>query len=238
LVAGVTRQMAYAITQVALAPEKPYRSSRLDDMARSPLPDWLDVGIAAYASGGNLGTGYLQQHMDETFALEDMLTMSRPFVAPASTGGGGGQFVMRQGSSGGAGQGANQGGGASDGPSAGPPQVFSMPAPGAQGSGGGGMSMGRGFGPRTLSKDQQDRMLFDSQATSFFAYFLQKAGLDKARELVALARQSKQPREYLGGSDLGSDFDKIEQEWTAWVKAQKPEPGEMRMERGGPPPQP
>ena len=79
--------------------------------------------------------------------------------------------------------------------------------------------------------------MFDSQAAAFFSYLMQKTGADKTRELVSWAREHKEPREFLARADvLGSDFEKTEEEWAAWVKAQKPDPREMRMDRGNRPP--
>jgi len=93
---------------------------------------------------------------------------------------------------------------------------------GMNGSGGpGGM---RGGAQRTLPKDEQDRMLFDGQASTFFCFIFEKIGLDKIRELIKEAREGKESRDYLGRTDvLGTDFQKIETDWAAWVKAQKAE---------------
>lgn len=93
-----------------------------------------------------------------------------------------------------------------------------------------------GGGPRTLPKDQQDRMMFDGQAASFFAYLAEKAGIDKVKELVTAAREQKDPLEVVKSIPaIGTDFDTVEEEWITWLKAQKPEPGpEFRMRIGGP----
>ncbi len=65
-------------------------------------------------------------------------------------------------------------------------------------------------------------MLFDGQATTFFSFLLEKIGIDKVKELVKQAQEGKESREYLSKPDvLGPDFGKIEEAWTAWVKAQK-----------------
>ncbi len=106
MVSAVTQQIAYAVIQTLLNKELQYRSSRLDDMGKSPLPDWLDIGIASYASGVNTAFSYLKQNMDQTFPIEDVLSMARPFVASSSgqNGGGGG------GRSGGGMPGGGQGG--------------------------------------------------------------------------------------------------------------------------------
>ena len=81
-------------------------------------------------------------------------------------------------------------------------------------------------------------MLFDNQASAFFGYVLEKVGLERTKELISWAREGKEPRDFLGRPDvLGSDFDKMEEEWVNWVKTQKPDPSEMRMDRGPRPPQ-
>ncbi len=74
--AGITRttarNMAFAVLQVTLRPDQAFRSSRVDDMTRSPLPDWLDMGIASYAAPGGINLRYLQEHLDEAFPLDDV----------------------------------------------------------------------------------------------------------------------------------------------------------------------
>jgi hypothetical protein len=208
-----TRQMAFALLQATLSPETEFRLSRVDDAGRSPLPDWLDVGIASYASAAGGNTGFLQQHLEEIFPLEDMLTMSRPFLAPGSEGGGG-QMIFRTERSGGAS--GSPAGGDQGGP------------PGAAQSG------ARTGGPRTLPKDQLDRMMFDGQAASFFTYLIEKAGLDKVKEVVNVALQDEDPIPTIKAlPTIGTDLDKVEEEWTGWVKTQKPEPDEFRMRMGG-----
>ena len=202
-------------------------------MGKSPLPDWLDMGIASYASGVNSALSYLKQNMDQTFPIEDVLSMARPFVASTSGQNGGGD---RQGRSGGGNSGGGQGGF---------PGGGGMPG-GGQGGGFGGRGMGgfsggggqggfpggfggeggqrgqRGGQQRQMSKDEQDRMLFDGQATTFFSFLLEKIGIDKVKDLIKQAQEGKESREYLSKPDvLGPDFEKIEADWTAWVKAQK-----------------
>ena len=244
-VSSITQQIAYAVMQTLLDKELQYRSSRLDDMGKSPLPDWLDIGIASYASGVNTALSYLKQNMDQTFPIEDVLSMARPFVASASgqNGGGGGMGRSGGGNGGGnfggatgggmpgGGQGGFPGGGRSMGGFSGRrPGRFSRRRRGSQGGfpgGGGGMG---GFGgqggqrggqQRQMSKDEQDRMIFDGQAISLFSFLLEKIGIDKVKELVKQAQEGKESREYLSKPDvLGPDFAKIEEAWTAWVKAQ------------------
>jgi hypothetical protein len=198
LVATTVQQFAYAVLSTTLAPEKEFRLSRLDDMGRSPLADWLDIGLAAYAAGNpTANLKFLQDHMDEAFPLEDLLEMSRPFVAPGTAGGlsaGGPTIVMRA-------PGPAPGGGAPAPP--GPPGA-------------------RGSGAPSLPKDIQDRMTFDAQAASFFTYFHNKFGLDKVKALVQWNREGKSVREFLTRADLlGPDLDRVEKDWQTWVKAQK-----------------
>ena len=91
-------------------------------------------------------------------------------------------------------------------------------------SGSNGQGGMRGGMQRALPKDEQDRMLFDGQASTFFAFMLEKVGTEKVRELIRQAREGKESREYITKPDvLGSDFEKIEEDWAAWVKAQKAE---------------
>ena len=235
MVASVTQQIAYAVIQSTFAKDLQFRSSRLDDMGKSPLPDWLDIGIGFYVSGPNSALTYLQQNMEQSFPLEDILSMARPFVASSSDQGGGGPGGFGgMGRMGGSGAGGNSGGfnraqgnapsgfgggsmGGSGGRSAG-----GFPGGGMSGAGGqGGM---RGGMQRTLPKDEQDRMLFDGQASTFFAYMLERAGTDKMRELIRQVREGKESRDYIAKPDvLGPDFQKIEADWAAWVKAQKAE---------------
>ena len=175
-------QMAYAVLQ-ALFPREgmQYRSSRVDDVGRSTLADWLDVAIATYATGGMGNVAYLQQHMDETFPLEDILTSSRPFVAVTAQGAAGG----------GAGGGTRSGGGQATGGAA-PPAAAATRSSSTQGgaqqaAGAAGAMRGggqQGAASRVLPKDQQDRMLFDTQGFTFFTYMINQAGIEKVKELV------------------------------------------------------
>lgn len=225
LVSGTVLRMCYAVLMTTLDPEREFRSSRLDDLARSPLADWLDVGLASYASGGAaLNLRFLQEHFDEVFPIEDLLSMSRPFVAPTEGGteSGGGQFVIRMG-----GEGGGPGGG-------------NPPEEGASGGNtrpGGSTAGGSARNSFNMPKDVQDRLTFDSQAASFFNYIVQKLGMDKAREVVRWNRDGKLVREVLARPDyLGGDLDQIEKDWGDWVKTQKPDgPGNIRMSIGGPP---
>ena len=222
LVGSVVQRMAYATIVTTLAPEKPFRSSRADDMARSPLPDWIDVGLASYAVGGpGFNVRLLKDRIDEAFPLEDVLTMSRPFVAPTSGGGGGGQAVFVQ-----AGPGGGGGGGAR--------VEMPFPPPGGQAGGGGGSGRPRGGG-MNLSKDVQDRMMFDAEASSFFSYLVAKAGLEKVKEIVKHSGEVKNPLDALSQSGaVNKDFEKVELDWQAWLKEQKTDgpPGNIRMISG------
>jgi hypothetical protein len=236
MIASVTQQIAYAVIQTLLDKELQYRSSRLDDMGKSPLPDWLDIGIASYASGVNTALSYLKQNMDQTFPIEDVLSMARPFVASASgqNGGGGGAGRSGGGNSGGnfggapgggmpgGGQGGFPGGGRSTGGFSGAGGMGGGFPPGGGFPGGGGQGGQRGGSQRQMSKDEQDRTIFDGQAITLFSFLLEKMGIDKVKELIKQAQEGMETREYLSKPDvLGSDFQKIEEVWTAWVKAQK-----------------
>ena len=243
MVKTTVKQIAYAVLQTSLAENLRYRSSRLDDMGKSPLPDWLDIAIASYASGSDLNVAFLQENMDQSFPLEDIVSMSRPFVASfldqyTGSSGGGGGFMGRSGSNGGGGfmgqSGSNGGGGfmgqsgSNGGRTMGFPgggQGFPSFGAGGRGPGGfGGDANQRGRRQRTLSKDEQDRMLFDTQSATFFSFMLQKFGLEKMKELVKEAREGKESREFITRRDiLGPDFEKIESEWVDWIKTQKPE---------------
>lgn len=148
--------------------------------------------------------------------------MARPFVASSSQNGGGP----------GGGGGMGRMGGSSGGAPGGMPGFsgrgmggFGGGAMGGGMSGPGGSSGGmRGGMQRTLPKDEQDRMLFDGQASTFFAYMLEKAGTDRMRELIKQVGEGKESRDYIAKPDvLGSDFAKIEADWAAWVKARKAE---------------
>ena len=105
-----------------------------------------------------------------------------------------------------------------------------FPGGGAQGGqrasrGGGSGRPGGGPGgmpQRSIPKDEQDRMLFDGQSSTFFFFLIEKAGVEKVRELIRLAREGTESREYIERPEvLGGDFGKIEEEWAAWVKALK-----------------
>ncbi len=226
MAATMAQQIAHAVVQTLTNKELQFRSSRVEDMGKSPLPDWLDIGIASYASGQNTAIQYLKQNMDQSFPIEDVLSMARPFVASAvgangmgRSGGGNGGFP---GGSGGFPQGGFPGGGGR-GMGGFPGGANGFP----QGGGMGGQRGQRGGSQRNMpntsnmSKDEQDRMLFDGQSSSFFLYLLEKLGVDRVRALLAEAQEGKESREYLGKPDvLGTDFAKIEEDWAAWVKAQ------------------
>jgi len=185
---AMASQFCYAILMSSLNNTKPYRQSRLDDMSRSPLNDWLDIALVARATGQSQAVyRTLQERPDDTFPLDDMLSMSRPFVAIQDAGsGGGGTMTISMG-----------------------------------GGGGGGRGGGRGGSGAVLPKDVMDRMMFDAQATSFLNYLVEKVGVDKVKDMVQQNRNNKETLEVVM-SLLGSNIDKIEAEWTEWVKAQKP----------------
>ena len=264
MVQETVRRVAYAVIQTSFAENLRYRSSRLNDMAKSPLPDWLDIGIGVYVAGEDPYRSYLLQNMDKTFSIEDILTMSRPFVASTflqngSSGGGGGSFGSRGGGSRGDGQGFPPGGFGGMSPGGAPPAGFGngqgFPPGGFGGMGPGGappagFGNGQGFPPggfggmgpggappagsdggpqgrpqRTLPKDEQDQMLFDGQSSTFFAFMLEKLGMEKVRELIRAVNDKVEGRDFLARSDmLGEDYGQTEQAWIDWVQAQPPEP--------------
>jgi hypothetical protein len=202
LVSSTVQRAASAMIFTTLAPEKEFRASRLEDPGRSPLADWLDIALAAHSAGtARSNLRLLQERLDEGFPLEDVLTMSRPFVPP-STGGapGGGPFLIRM-----------PGPGAAGG--AGP-----APGPGPQAQ----AAMNRSV---SMPKDVADRMMFDAQSAAFFGYVLEKAGMEKAKALVQWNREGKPVRDFVARAEvLGSDLDTIEKEWQDWIKAQKADP--------------
>jgi hypothetical protein len=239
-ITSVVQQAAYAVIQTSMNKELQYRSSRVDDVGKSPLPDWLDIGIASYACGNMTNLSYLQQHLDETFPMDDVLIMSRPFVASSTNdqGRGGGMGRGNGGSNGGSFEGMPSGG-------------FTMPSGGFGGmptGGFGGQSgarrsgetqaAGRGMGnfgsgggqrggmQRNLPKDEQDRMLFEGQSSAFFSYLVEKIGIAKVKDLIKHVQENSTSRDYLTQADvLGSSYDKVEDDWAAWVKIQQSQPG-------------
>jgi hypothetical protein len=260
MVSTTARRFANAVISMTLAKDKEFRSSRLDDTGRSPLSDWLDIGLASYASGGsNSNLRFLQDRMEEAFPLEDVLGMSRPFVAPGEGGAGaGGPIMVFRGPGGGSepvpGPGAaTAGGGPQGGPGvlpqggvAGNPQgglgVAPQGGPGGAPRGGaaappsGEVTVRRGSSPAAMPKEVQDRMLFDAQAATFFNYLIEKAGIEKGKELVRWDQEGKDPVEFVTRPDVfGPDLEKTEREWQAWLKTQKA-PGPMRIMTGGPRP--
>jgi hypothetical protein len=257
------RRVANAIIQTSFAENLHYRSSRVNDVIKSPLPDWLDIGIAVYAMGDDPNLSYLLQNMEQTFPIDDVLTMSRPFVASTflrdlnggsnsgsfgSRGGGrsssndgqgfpqGGFGGMEQGGSsqggfpqggfGGMGQGGSSQGGFPQGGFGGMSQGgssqggFPQGGFGGRGEGSSGRTGGqRGGGQRTIPKDEQDQMIFDGQASTFFTFLLEKVGIEKIRELISAVRNGTEGRDFIARPDmLGDDFRRIEQQWTEYVR--------------------
>jgi hypothetical protein len=243
MVATVMQQIAYAVLQTVLDKDKElkYRSSRLDDMGKSPLPDWLDIGIGSYVSGTPANVAYLQQHLDQTFPMEDLIAMSRPFVA-SSTGGqngrGGNDSEGRGGMGGGMSRmgGGDAGQGGFGGFGQGRPQG-TFPQGGSGGRGGGidfggnGAQRGGNQRERNLPKDEQDRMLFDGQASTLFAYLIEKVGIEKVKELIKQSIEGKESKGFISQPDvLGSDFTKIEGSWAEWVKTLKTPPTQSQRQ--------
>jgi hypothetical protein len=214
---NLASQAGYAILQTTLNPTTPFRASRLDDMARSPLVDWLDIALVAYATG-TTGTNlrYMQENIEFSFPIEDVLSMSRPFVAqqdPSTSGGSGGGGTGGPGGSGfgagGGGMGGQGGGG------------FGAGARGGGGQGGSQASGARGPSTATLPKDVQDRMMFDAQSASFFNYLIQKAGIDKTKDIVVQNRNGTEALAVVQ-KIFGNDMDKLMKDWETWAMAQKP----------------
>jgi hypothetical protein len=232
----MARDIAFAVLQSMLGgADFRYRSSRVTDVVKSPLPDWLDVGIAAYASGDTEAIRYLRANLDQAFSIEDVIGMSRPFVSTSSDqqGGSGGSDGGGAGEMGGGfpGGGMGQMGGGFPGGGMG----GGMPGGGFPGGGAGGQGTrtkpkagGEGMPPRVLSKAEQDRLLFDGQAITFFEFFLQKFGAGGMKQLIQYVRQGKETREYLVQPDvLGDNFAQIESDWSAWLNEQ-PMPADPR----------
>jgi hypothetical protein len=106
------------------------------------------------------------------------------------------------------------------------------------GFGGGGMNGNganngngqRNGGQRNMSKDEQDRNLFDAQSSTLFAYLIEKLGIDKVRQLVDKSREGMESREFITRDDvLGSDFVKIDEKWAEYAKTIKaPSPPQFR----------
>ncbi len=217
-------QMGYAILMSSLNNEKPYRPSRLDDMSRSPLNDWLDIALVAHATGtAQSAYRVLQERADDCFPLDDVLSMSRPFVAQTTDSGGG--------SGGGGGMGGGPvmitGAGPGGGTSSGTVAINTGVGGGDRGSagqaGGRGGSVGQGGGrggSRVLSKDVVDRMVFDAQGTAFFTYLIEKAGIEKVKDLVQQQRKGTESLAVVQ-TLLGADVDKTEMEFMDWVKTKK-----------------
>ena len=242
-VSTMARNIAFAVLQVIMNADNEYfqfRASRADDVGKSPLQDWLDVAIGAYASGDRSSVKYLQDNIDMMFPIDDVLIMPRPFVASSTTGGrdagpggggGGGGFP-----GGGGGGGFPGGGGGFPGGGGGFPgggQVMMMgegfPGGGQMPKMGGGQGGRQGQGSpkskpdgggqmRALPKDEQDRLLFDGQAISFFDFFLEKKGIEKIRELIKFAGEGNESWDFIARPDmLGRDFSKIEAEWLEYL---------------------
>ncbi|UCF38249.1 MAG: hypothetical protein JSU96_05200 [Acidobacteriota bacterium] len=195
------REIGFAVLITRFG-EKEFQYSRIEDMNRSLLTDWLDIGIAYYAAqAAGPRIGYLQRRTDEMFSIEDVLTMSRPFVLPASALGeaSGGGFQLR----------GPGGGGFSGGPG-GPG------GPGGQGPGSGGG--GQAPSSESIPKDVRDRAMFDAEAAVFFAYLVERLGLEQVRELIDRNRAGEQTDLMLSDPALlGANFEPVERDWLEWI---------------------
>lgn len=190
-----------------------FRYSRVEDMNRSSLSDWLDIGVSFYAANAvESQLFYLQRRTGEMFSIEDILTMSRPFVVPATALGeassGGPRMAPGGGSAG------PPDGGVPGPPRTGPPDSSSIP------------------------KDVRDRSMFDAEAAALFAYLVDKVGLDKAKELVERNRAGEECDAVVHEAGfLGPDIEAIEKDWLSWIAA-RGGPGEGfrgRPQQGQPP---
>jgi hypothetical protein len=206
MVGTAVLQAGYAILMTTLNPEKEFRTSRLDDMHRSPLADWLDIGLAVYASkSGESQVAFLQGRIEESSPIEDVLFMSRPVVVPTFDGGNSGFSGERSGRP------PNGTGGSPN-----SPQGQSSPA-------------------SSIPKDVQVRMMFDAQAATFFAYLLETQGVEKVREIVQLNRNGEDIQQILERPEfLGSDYQAVENSWREWVGNQKVESRGRRVQSGPP----
>ncbi len=231
LVASSVQKIGNAILMTTLAPEVEFRSSRVEDMGRSPLSDWLDVGIVSYVTGsGKSNLGFLQDRLEEAFPLEDVISMSRPFVAPAEMGG---ERIQLDGNFGGVpGRGGPPAGVFVNGGSGGSGTLAQRQADPGHGSGGAGnvvrqsaasgVAQVPGQDTIALPKDVQDRMFFDAEAASFFLYIIEKLGTEKCRALIQASLEKKDLHKLLTQDNmLGPDFDAIEKDWQNWLKNQK-----------------
>ena len=82
----------------------------------------------------------------------------------------------------------------------------------------------RGGFQRTIPKDEQDQMIFDGQSSTFFAFLLEKVGIEKVRELIKAVQGDVEGRDFIARADmLGDDYGKIEGEWIEWVGNLKPQ---------------
>lgn len=203
LVETAALQLGYAVITTSLNPEKEFRYSRLEDMHRSPLADWLDIGLAVYASGSHEAPiTLLKRRIEEAFPIEDVLFMSRPVVVPTF------ESLNTDSARGNFGPPGGGMGGPSDSPREQSPRSDSIP------------------------KDVQDQRMFDAQAAAFFAYLLETLGTAKVREIVQLNIENQDIQEILERPEyLGSDFEAVENSWREWLNKQRKDSENGRPER-------
>ena len=231
-VSNMARNIAFAILQVITTDEYfQFRASRVEDVGKSILQDWLDIGIGSYVNGDKSSIRYLQDNIDMMFPIDDVIFMSRPFVASSTTGGGQGgdrqglAQIFQQMDSQEMAQIMQQMGGG---------QGMPKMRPGGDGGGQGGQRPGgapkskpeskpeSAGQQRVLPKDEQDRLLFDGQAISFFDFFMEKFGIEKVRELIKFSSEGNESWDFISRADLlGRDFSKVETDWMEWLMKQK-----------------
>ena len=226
----VVSRASLAAVSMLLQPDKAFRSSRIEDLSRSPLGDWLDVGISNYVSRNTLAAvGWTKQRIEEVYSLEDLFQMNEPFVVSSVSSGTGGVGRGNGASGGGAGDGSS---GNSRGNPAGAtgaiPEMRIFSAGSAGGDSGG---PGGGRGRMQMPQEMIDKMNFDNQSTLVFAYFMETLGSEKMKDLIKLSREGKEVGPILEKAEyFGKALAEIEKNWLEWVKAQKaPEGGQFRM---------
>jgi hypothetical protein len=90
---------------------------------------------------------------------------------------------------------------------------------GMGGMGGGSSRGGRG-GQRTMPKDEQDRLLFDTQSSTFFSFMIEQVGAETMQMLIQRVKEGEDAWKLITQPDfLGADMDKIDSDWAEWVQS-------------------